>query len=789
MNKNLRALEYDKVLSALALCASSECAREYCLSLRPFSDAASAQKALEETDRALVLYYQYGTPSFSGLTDICGCARRAASGAVLSISELLRVRDVLAVVSRLDRYVSDHRLSEGFEAYALTLRPNRYLEERLSVSFVGEDEVSDGASSALKDIRRKQAHMKNKIKTSLESLIRSPETQKYLQDNIITLRNDRYVLPVKAENRSEIQGLVHDTSSSGATLFIEPMSVVSANNELSVLMVEERREIEKILQELSSEVGQNADSLCESFESARFFDFTFAKAKYAEKCRGVLPVMKTEGVISVRQARHPLLDPAKVVAIDVSVGDSYDAMIVTGPNTGGKTVSLKTVGLLALMAKSGLFIPAKEESRVDFFGHVFADIGDEQSIEQSLSTFSAHMSNIIRILSEADHESLVLLDELGSGTDPAEGAALAISVIEYLRSRGAKLMTTTHYAELKVFALQTPWVENASCEFDVATLKPTYRLITGIPGKSNAFAIASRLGLAEEIINSAKSRLDQETVKMETVIADLETSKKEAEFAAIEAEQKFSEIRAEMEKNRAEAEELKRKAAEELEQAKKKALLLVEQAGRESDFLIEQLEALRKEKDKADFRERILSAKNTAREMAAKAENALAAERQKGRKPIDRPLKPGDTVKILSLEREGVVVTPPDQKGMVQIQAGIIKTKVPLSDLELSEQEKVTVKIEARPSVSFQADRGSRRAENEVDLRGMTVYEAESAVDEFLNNCYLAGLKTVSVIHGKGTGALRTAVKNQLRRHPLVAQSRLGTFGEGETGVTIVTLK
>lgn len=790
MNKDLRALEYDKVLQALKQCASSECAKEYCLTLRPFEKREEALQALEETDGALVLYYKFGTPSFSGLNDITGCAKRAAAGAVLSIAELLRVRDVLSVTGKLARYAADHNLGPALEKYTLCLHPNKYLEERLNVSFIGEDEVADAASSALKDIRRKQAHTKNKIKTSLESYIRSPGTQKYLQDNIITLRNDRYVLPVKAENRGEIQGLVHDTSASGATLFIEPMSVVTANNELSVLLAEERREIEKILQELSSEVATIAEALKESFETARFFDFTFAKAKYAEKCRATMPVMENRRQICLRQARHPLIDPEKVVATDVALGKDCRAMIVTGPNTGGKTVSLKTVGLLTLMAKSGLFIPAKEESRVDFFDRVFADIGDEQSIEQSLSTFSAHMSNIIAILDRADENSLVLLDELGSGTDPAEGAALAISVIEHLNDRGALIMTTTHYAELKLFALQTPWVENASCEFDVATLKPTYRLITGVPGKSNAFAIAARLGLSETVIAMARYHLDNETVKMEKVIADLEISKKEAEYAAEKAEKDLILAREEAEKAKLQAEEMKAQAAKELQQAKQKALAIAEQASREADALLRQLEDLQKEKDRKDFRDRISAAKADVKTMENKAEKALQEERKKGRKQFTAPLKPGDTVIILSLEREGIVVSPADAKGMVQVQAGIIKTKVHISDLAPAETKKVTVKISSpAPSVSFKAERGSRRAENEVDLRGMTVYEAESTVDEFLNNCYLAGLKTVSVIHGKGTGALRTAVKNQLKRHPLVAESRLGTFGEGETGVTIVTLK
>ena len=537
MEKEFTTLEFDKVLAALAEHAISPAAKELCLSLSPAETREDAEKALGQTASAEKLLLNFGAPSFGSLKDVTGACARAQNGAQLAPSELLAAANVLKLTERLKKFLDEHldendALSE--DRYSLV--PNNYLADKILSSFVGEDEVADGASPALREIRRKQAQARNKIKSSLDSLVRSQQTQKYLQENIVTQRNGRYVIPVKAEYRSEIAGLVHDTSSSGATLFIEPMSVVNANNELSELDAKERAEIDRILSALSSEVGDYAETISEDFRTARFFDFCFAKARYAAALRAVRPELNENGVIQAEKARHPLISKDKCVPIDIALGDKYSALIVTGPNTGGKTVSLKTTGLLCLMAKSGLFVPCRDEAKIGFFDRVFADIGDEQSIEQSLSTFSAHMANISSILTQITPNSLVLMDELGSGTDPVEGAALAIAIIEQMQATGARIMCTTHYAELKLYALQTPDVENASCEFDVATLKPTYRLIIGIPGKSNAFAIASMLGISEDIINNAKFHLDNESVKVERVLADLEISKKTAQFDIERAE-------------------------------------------------------------------------------------------------------------------------------------------------------------------------------------------------------------------------------------------------------------
>ena len=557
MEKEFTTLEFDKVLAALAEHAISPAAKELCLSLSPAETREDAEKALGQTASAEKLLLNFGAPSFGSLKDVTGACARAQNGAQLAPSELLAAANVLKLTERLKKFLDEHLdESDALSEDRYSLVPNNYLADKIISSFVGEDEVADGASPALREIRRKQAQARNKIKSSLDSLVRSQQTQKYLQENIVTQRNGRYVIPVKAEYRSEIAGLVHDTSSSGATLFIEPMSVVNANNELSELDAKERAEIDRILSALSSEVGDYAETISEDFRTARFFDFCFAKARYAAALRAVRPELNENGIIQAEKARHPLISKDRCVPIDIALGDKYSALIVTGPNTGGKTVSLKTTGLLCLMAKSGLFVPCRDEAKIGFFDRVFADIGDEQSIEQSLSTFSAHMANISSILTQITPNSLVLMDELGSGTDPVEGAALAIAIIEQMQATGARIMCTTHYAELKLYALQTPDVENASCEFDVATLKPTYRLIIGIPGKSNAFAIASMLGISEDIINNAKFHLDNESVKVERVLADLEISKKTAQFDIERAEHIRQKAADELKKAREEREKI-----------------------------------------------------------------------------------------------------------------------------------------------------------------------------------------------------------------------------------------
>lgn len=785
MEKEFTTLEFDKVLAALAEHAISPAAKELCLSLSPAETREDAEKALGQTASAEKLLLNFGAPSFGSLKDVTGACARAQNGAQLAPSELLAAANVLKLTERLKKFLDEHLdESDALSEDRYSLVPNNYLADKILSSFVGEDEVADGASPALREIRRKQAQERNKIKSSLDSLVRSQQTQKYLQENIVTQRNGRYVIPVKAEYRSEIAGLVHDTSSSGATLFIEPMSVVNANNELSELDAKERAEIDRILSALSSEVGDYAETISEDFRTARFFDFCFAKARYAAALRAVRPELNENGIIQAEKARHPLISKDKCVPIDIALGDKYSALIVTGPNTGGKTVSLKTTGLLCLMAKSGLFVPCRDEAKIGFFDRVFADIGDEQSIEQSLSTFSAHMANISSILTQITPNSLVLMDELGSGTDPVEGAALAIAIIEQMQATGARIMCTTHYAELKLYALQTPDVENASCEFDVATLKPTYRLIIGIPGKSNAFAIASMLGISEDIINNAKFHLDNESVKVERVLADLEISKKTAQFDIERAEHIRQKAADELKKAREEREKILADAEKDAQKSRQKAIDMIESARREAQVVTDELDRLRKEKERADFKKNIEATRVATEDRLDKLEEKIETRPKEKKKPLERPLKVGDSVRVYSMNKEGEVLEEP-KNGKVMLQIGSVKMRFPLEDLEIikpkqPKQQQTTLDIESR---------ATRRAVSELDLRGVTVMETERMVDEYIDECSLSGLKVVSVIHGKGTGALRAAVQQRLKRNKLVESYRLGTFGEGESGVTIVTLK
>ncbi len=785
MEKEFTTLEFDKVLAALAEHAISPAAKELCLSLSPAEDMEDAEKALGQTASAEKLLLNFGAPSFGSLKDVTGACARAKNGAQLAPGELIAAANVLKLTDRLKKFLDEHLdENDALSEDRYSLIPNNYLADKILSSFAGEDEVADGASPALREIRRRQTQARNRIKSSLDSLVRSPQTQKYLQENIVTQRNGRYVIPVKAEYRSEIAGLVHDTSASGATLFIEPMSVVNANNELSELDAKERAEIDRILSALSAEVGDYADTVSEDFRAARFFDFCFAKARYAAALKAVRPELNDKGVIKAEKARHPLISKDKCVPIDIDLGERYSALIVTGPNTGGKTVSLKTTGLICLMAKSGLFVPCRDEAKIGFFDRVFADIGDEQSIEQSLSTFSAHMANISSILSQITPKSLVLMDELGSGTDPVEGAALAIAIIEQMQATGARIMCTTHYAELKLYALQTPGVENASCEFDVATLKPTYRLIIGIPGKSNAFAIASMLGISEDIINNAKYHLDSESVKVERVLADLEISKKTAEFDIERAEHIRQKAADELKKAREEREKILADAEQEAQKSKQKALDMIESARREAQVVTDELDRLRKEKERADFKKNIEATRAAAEERLDSLEEKIETRPKEKKKPIERPLTIGDNVRVYSMNKEGTVIEKP-KKGKVMLQIGNVKMLFPVEDLELAEPKKprtqqTTLDIESR---------ATRRAASELDLRGVTVMEAERMTDEYIDECSLSGLKIVSIIHGKGTGALRAAVQQRLKRNKLVESYRLGTFGEGESGVTIVTLK
>lgn len=720
--------------------------------------------------------------------------QRAAAGGMLTMRELLEIAEVLRVIRSLSEWRSR---SEGVETcldnFFHALMPNKFLEERILNAILSEDEMADGASPTLQDIRRKIRAASSRVRDRLDQMIRSPRYQKFLQEPIVTQRNGRFVVPVKNENRGEVPGLVHDTSSSGATVFIEPMGVVEANNEIKVLQSKERDEIDRILTELSAEAGSFADSIKASYECAVELNLIFAKAQLAYEMKAAPPLLNDEGVIELRRARHPLIAKEKVVPTDIRLGETFDTLVITGPNTGGKTVSIKTVGLLTLMAMCGLMIPVADQSRISIFTHVLADIGDEQSIEQSLSTFSAHMTNIISILHQADAHSLVLIDELGAGTDPVEGAALAMAILEQLHQQGAKIAATTHYAELKAYALQTPRVENGCCEFDVATLRPTYRLLIGVPGRSNAFAISERLGMGSEVVDRARELVSAENTRFEDVVESLEKS-----HQALEQEREDARAQ------RAEAETIRQKAEEqlksvdklrerEMEQARTQAMRIVEQARRESQAFLMELEKLKKEKEKnqnlADLARRAKSQmKQHANAMAEVTNPVVAPVIDDADYVLPRPLQVGDAVLIADLDKQATVLTLPDKNGNVEVQAGPLKTRVKLQSLRL-----LNAKQRKNQSKSRTVRRSDSIAQTSVktscDLRGKTVEEALLDLDQFLDDCVMTGLNECTIIHGKGTGALRGAVQKHLRAHPMVKGYRLGTYGEGEDGVTMVTLK
>ncbi len=783
MDKNYKALELDKILEMVAKETTCEDAAEQARAIKPAYTAAETRYLLEETDAAFVLMAKFGAPSFYGLKNVTNALRRAQAGGGLGFRELLDIAGTLRAIRSLSQW---HGKSEGMQN-ALSgrftiLSPNKYLEEKIFTCILNEEEMADGASPALASIRRKIRNVSARARDQLDKLIHSQSHQKHLQESIVTQRGGRYVVPVKAEFRSEIPGLVHDTSSSGATVFIEPMSVVEANNEIRVLESDEQDEIHRILLELSGEAGEFADSAIESYEYAVQLNVIFAKAQVAYRMKAVVPEIDERGRTLLEQARHPLIDKEKVVPTDISLGESFDTLIITGPNTGGKTVALKTLGLLTLMAMCGLMIPAGEKSRIAVYRHILADIGDEQSIEQSLSTFSAHMTNIIRILELAGEDSLVLLDELGAGTDPIEGAALAAAVIEELRLKGAKLACTTHYAELKAYALQTEGVENGCCEFDVATLRPTYRLLIGIPGKSNAFAISRRLGMEERIVDRARALVSQESSAFEQVVGRLEESRRkmEDEMEALRASSLQAQRSAEQaESAKAQAEE---QAKKEIDRARQEAALIVQKTRQQADALLNELDELRRRKNKA------LSAEEKARLRSGMKNLELSSDPVRKRSnegyTLPRVLVPGDNVLIFDIDKNATVLEAP-KDGTVLVQAGIIKTRVALENLRLL-GEKQKQKQQGRTvtrSVS------SADTSSSLDLRGMNTEEGLMEVDSFLDRVSRMHLSQATIIHGKGTGVLRTAVQQHLRKCPQVKSFRLGVYGEGESGVTIVELK
>ncbi len=795
MNRHHKSLELDKVLKMLADHASCEDAKQLALELKPESNLDAAQALMNQTRDAHMLLARFGGPSFGGLTNVNNALFRADAGSTLSLRELL---DVAAVLRTIRAIVQWRSTNEGvptvLDIYFSALVPNKFLEDTITSAIISEEEIADNASPLLADIRRKIRTQESKVKEQLGKFTHNSNYSKYLQDNIITTRNGRYVVPVKNEYRGEIPGLVHDTSSSGATIFIEPMPIVEANNQIRLLRNQEEDEIDRILAEMSATVGSFANTIKNSYECAVELNLIFAKAQLAYSMKASVPEMNDEGIIELRRARHPLIDRKKVVPVDIQLGRDFDTIVITGPNTGGKTVSIKTIGIMSLMAMCGLMLPVDDRSKISVFDNVLADIGDEQSIEQSLSTFSSHMTNIINIINETDCHSLVLIDELGAGTDPVEGAALAVAILEQLRNQGAKIAATTHYAELKSYALQTAGVINGSCEFDVQSLRPTYRLLIGVPGRSNAFAISQRLGLGDNIIEHAQELVSTENTRFEDVVDRLEQSRKKMEEEHNEA----LKIRAEAEKALEEAKKMKADIQtlreKEMENAKGQAMRITEQAKREAYQLLNDLEMLKKqqakEKDAAELARR-------ARAMIKKDIDAIdsAADPIIGTFDADenytlpRPLKIGDTVIVADIGNEATVAALKDKKGLVTVQMGTMKTRIKEENLRLVEKQKKNIPGTRNVHTGKLESKMNMSVSTSVDLRGMTVEEGIMELDRYIDHALRMGISEFTVIHGKGTGVLRTAVREYLKKSKFVKSSRLGTFGEGEDGVSIVTLR
>jgi len=794
MNKHLKTLELDKVLGMLADLTACPDAKEEALNLIPQVSKSSAENLLMQTSEAYTLLAKFGGPSFGGLRNVNNALSRAETGGVLNMTELLDIASVLKIIRGIVTWRSNNAgVQSVLDIYFNSLMPNKFLEEAITTAIISPEEMSDNASPTLRDIRRKIRVQESKVRDQLEKLTRSSSYSKYLQDSIITMRNGRYVVPVKSEHRADISGLVHDTSGSGATVFIEPIGVVEANNEIRVLKSKELDEIERILAELSSQAGQFADSIKRSYESAVMLNVIFAKGQLAYKMKASVPIINDNGEINLKSARHPLIDPKKVVPVNVSLGEEFDTLIITGPNTGGKTVAIKTLGLLSAMAMCGLMLPVADESKISVFNEILCDIGDEQSIEQSLSTFSSHMTTIVDILKTADERSLVLIDELGAGTDPVEGAALATAILEKLHRQGAKIAATTHYAELKEYALRTQRVINGSCEFDIDTLRPTYRLLIGVPGKSNAFAISERLGIDKEITQAAAEYISLEKTRFEEVVEKLEETRREMEKKQEQTQAELRKARREMaeaQKIKAEAEKLREK---ELERVKAEAQKITQAATREANMLLLEIEKLRKElktaKDVSELARRAKASMKKGLDSIGQATDPVMEYEDDGEYVLPRPLKVGDEVLIYDLQKQATVTKLADKNNNVEVQAGAVKMRIKVEKLRLLDKkpQKPTAKKSA-PTMR-RTESTPQAVKSSLDLRGMTVDEAILEVDRFIDMSLRTSLNEFTIIHGKGTGALRSAVQSYLRGSTFVKSFRLGTFGEGESGVTIVELK
>jgi len=781
-------LEYDKVLAMLAACAPTVGARELALALLPDDDEQTVERRLARTGDAMALLSDKGMPSFGHVKDPADALERAGKGATLTTRELLDVGNILRTARGLSEYSRTNRhfetvLDEIFER----LMPDRKLEDKIYRAIISEETIADEASPALGDIRRKIRAANNRIKETLQHYITSSTYSRHLQEHIVTQRGGRYVIPVRVESKNEIKGLIHDTSSSGATIFVEPMAVVDANNELRMLEAKEQHEIDRILFELSGAVAVQTGALNLNYRNITELAFVFACGKLAENMQAVRPIICREREVRLLSARHPLIDKERVVPITVSLGGAWDALIITGPNTGGKTVTLKTLGLFALMAQSGLFIPAAEGSKLCLFDRVLVDLGDEQSIEQSLSTFSSHMVHIVSIVQALSPNALVLFDELGAGTDPVEGAALAVAIISEARRAGALCAVTTHYAELKAFALDTEGVQNASCEFDVATLRPTYRLIIGTPGKSNAFAISEKLGLPPRVVAEAKSLISSENRRFENVIEQLEAARPEMERQRDEAER----LRIHIESTQAAAErdaaKLREDAEKALNSAQSRATAMVESARASSEFIFAQLEEVRKQRESERLGEHLDATRRAVRAHLRENEEKFnpVEERSNEDYVLPRPLKKGDTVFLVDIGKEGTLLSDPD-RGTVMVQAGAFRTKTKIENLRLVEKKQEKDKKTSSGNVRAMV---SRDFHGEIDLRGKMGDEAWFMVDKYFDTAIIAGFHTVRLIHGKGTGMLRQALWKYLKKDKRIASFRIGQFGEGDSGVTVVELK
>lgn len=795
MNKYFKTLELDKILAMLSGLCSNEDSKKAALVIEPETDLERVKYEVLKTSQALSLSIQFGTPPFTNFKDICGISARAASGAVISLRDLLDIAAMLRQIKSLYDWYSHCDGIETELSYLFSrLMPNDYLLEKLERSILSEDEIADAASSELAAIRRKIARAGMRLRESLDKMMKNQDIRNCLQESNVTIRDGRFVLPVKAEHRGKISGLIHDTSATGQTIFIEPMAIVEANNDIRLLESKEQEEIDRIIRELCRECGEYSEVLCENYKVCTELNLYFAKASLAAKMNCTQPEISDDGFIELKKARHPLIDKNKVVPINITLGGNYRTLIITGPNTGGKTVALKTVGLFSAMTMCGLLIPAADGSHISVFDKILVDIGDSQSIEQNLSTFSSHTNKVIEILRESDSRSLILLDELGSGTDPVEGAALAVAIIKKLMVSGADLMVTTHYQELKVFAIDSQNVENASCEFDIETMKPTYRLVIGSPGKSNAFAISESLGMPADVISDAKSMVDESNTRLEDVIGKLENARTELE----KQREDINRLKLEAEENalkiRTEREAIEKSKAEELEKARQRAMTIIESTKAESNELLDELEKLRKEKDKKDFSVNVSGMKSKTRQSFNKMYDT--ANPVDKRDPNDgyvlpRKLKRGDTVYIPELGRKGIISGDPDGGEFVFVQMGVMKTKMSISKLRLEESEKIVYnsgKMKA-PKIGRVGVKAERRGKMELDIRGCACDDGIYQLDAFIDNAVMSNISTVTIIHGKGTGLLRSAVHRRLKSHPSVKSFRLGVFGEGEDGVTIAELK